>query len=287
MHKSIFLQINEFKTDPISEFNKIESFIEDTYCASNIRIIHLLNDIFPYSKILSSNFISFINCAETITNSLSIHKNDDFKKLDASTQELILEQYLNFSEILLSLFYTFIYEVKNHSHRNFYENILKQFENLIITSLSKLGYNSELINKIDYETRVFKKNEEAEMVAAQSSKNIKDTIIAYLSTRDNDIDGKNNELHNLIDLLEPTFSKYNDGIVKEIREYAQLLRHPVKNNERDEYKWFYEDKGKYIDKIFSMCIFAQHYELTKEDLKSFKEYKKEGLDAKNGNKSEN
>ncbi len=107
---------------------------------------------------------------------------------------------------------------------------------------------------------------------------MRETIINYLATRNNDIEEKEIRLRTIIDKLEILLNKYSSlSAISKVKEYAQLFRHPEDKKENPKYKWFFKDKNKYLDEIFMMCIFVKEYDITKNNIKKYEELKKQSL----------
>lgn len=112
----------------------------------------------------------------------------------------------------------------------------------------------------------------AEVISVESSNDISNAIMGFLGNRD--IKTKEKYLHDFIELLEPTIKRYADQpLIKKIKEYVQLLRHPEAKKEEENYKWYFNNKKKYINKIFELCLFVQQYDLAKNTVKEFEDNK--------------
>lgn len=197
--------------------------------------------------------------------------------------------FLNYCEVLSHIAHFSLKTMGESNNNRQSQCIVRSFKRLLSvveTSLKSMGFKLEISDKDSLKTRAIKINPQAESVAARSPQNIRETIICYLAAKDGDVTTKENELHRLIDFLEPTFNKYQEKPISDIKGYTQLLRHPeVKKNETG-YKWFYDDnKEKYLDDLFSMCVFVEEYQLVKENLKVFKERKTSEMNAKENNES--
>ena len=172
------------------------------------------------------------------------------------------------------MFLAYKYEKKYIN--DFNENVYLQAIDVINVSLKSLNHKIIYFDEKEYLFEVIKIDPESEMVAAQSEPTIKSAILHYLGARDNDIKEKENRLHQLIDLLEPSFDKYkNDNTVKDIKEYIQMVRHPEIYKAKKEYDWFFKDKKEYLDRLFSLCVYIQQFVISKETLKEFKQLKKD------------
>jgi len=178
------------------------------------------------------------------------------------------------------MFYVTIDSYPDLNQLNYYleKDTFIQFLEIISTSLKSMNFKIEIVNEEIGDVKIIKDNPEAECVAKQSPKNIREAIIDYLGSRDSDSKEKEKSLHHLIDMLELTLEKYeNADIVNKVKEYVQLVRHPEKKKEQKEYAWYFKDKTSYFDLIFSMCIFVQEYSLTKDSIEKFGSLKKEAI----------
>lgn len=291
-HKSIFDLIEEYKSDPITEYKKIDDFIRNTYCVDCETIYDTLKEMYPLCEKLFTTYPTFEKCLDVFTTSIEENKNYLFSWLSDNFKKDVLKDFLNYCEVLSHIAHFSLKSMGESNNNRQSQCIAHSFKGLLSivkTSLKSMGFKLIVLDENSLETRAIKINPQAEFVAAHSPQNIRETIICYLAARDGDITAKENELHRLIDLLEPTFKKCRESPIsdiKDIKEYTQLLRHPeVKKNETG-YKWFYDDKNKekYLDDLFSMCVFVEEYELVKENLKVFKERKTSEMKAENKNK---
>lgn len=272
MRNSISLRLSEYKSDPIIEYNKINELIhKNSYCYYGFCDIYIFFRYhFANCKLLRSHYVSFDACLSDYENNLRIYKDSCFKNLEKDNQINLLNDYLDYCE-LITYMHSNLY---NLAHKNKIDlQLYSQLKDIIETGLRSMNYRVTIIDKKTKETRVVKINEEAEIVAAQSQESIKDVILLYLGTRDNNIEDKKIYLHKFIDLLEPVLKKYNNEPISSVREYVQLLRHPETKKNDQKYIWFYENESEYIDKLFSMCLFVQHYDITKKTLKDFDQNK--------------
>lgn len=288
LHKSIFDLIDEYKSDPITEYEKIDNFIRNTDCVDYETIYDTLKRRYPLCEKIFTTYPTFEECLDVFTKSIKENRIYLFSSLSDNSKKDVLDNFLNYCEVLSHIVY---FGLKNKGegydiYRNNY--IVRSFKRLLSvveTSLKSIGFKLEISDKDSLETRAIKINPQAEFVAARSPQNIRETIICYLAARDGDITAKGNELHRLIDFLEPTFNKYKVSPISDIREYTQLLRHPEMKKSETGYKWFNDDKNKekYLDDLFSMCVFVEQYQLIKENLKEFKERKTSEMNAKEEN----
>lgn len=270
MRNSIFLRLSEYKSDPIVEYNKINKLIHEYYCYDFNDLYDFFSYHFANCKLLSSHYVSFDACLSDYLYNLGKYNECCFKDLEEDIQKILLNEYLDYCE-LITYMHSYLY---NLAHKNKIDlQLYSQLKDIIETGLRSMNYQVTIIDKKTKETRVVKINEEAEIVAAQSQESIKDVILLYLGTRDNNIEDKKIYLHKFIDLLEPVLKKYNNEPISSIREYVQLLRHPETKKNDQKYIWFYENESEYIDKLFSMCLFVQHYDITKKTLKDFEQNK--------------
>lgn len=275
MRKSIFLSINDYNSDPITEIDKIDRVLQKK-CGYSTTIYNLLNQSFVRSKLLRSRFVNLDDCIDSLIYNISHnYSRCDFERLDSNIQNIIFNEFFNYCEVIFHLlFLAYKYEKINTSY--FDENVFSQAIDVIKVSLKSLNYQIVFLNEKEFLFEVIKINPESEMVAAQSEPTIKSAILHYLGARDNDIKEKENRLHQLIDLLEPSFNKYkNDNTVKDIKEYIQMVRHPEIYKTKKEYDWFFKDKEEYLDRLFSLCVYIQQFAISKETLKEFKQLKKD------------
>ena len=274
IHKSIFNKLSEYKGNPISEYNKISKFAKTRKCISDYNFYQLFEIKFQICKLLRSYYASFYDCIDEYTREFEQYQNSFFETLENEIQLKLLDSFLSYCEILLCLFCVTLH---SYSNKNYYlnSNICDQFLDIIKTSLKSMNYKIEIFDAKIGNIKIIKDNPEAECVAKQSPKNIRQAIIDYMGSKDSNLKEKEQNLHTLIDLLEPTLKKYeNDVIIGKVKEYTQLIRHPEVKKEEKQYAWFYKDKSSYFDSIFSMCIFIQEYNLTKITIKDFEDSKK-------------
>ncbi|MDD4157407.1 MAG: hypothetical protein PHY08_12630, partial [Candidatus Cloacimonetes bacterium] len=276
-HKSIFLKVKEYNGNPIDEYNKISSFLNKK-CYYNYSIYSLLNDNFQCSTLLRINYIDFDNCLNSVIKNLDVYADSDFSYLEEGTQEILLDDFLTYCELITHIYFVtynnYIKRIWDDTH--FDKNIYIQLIDLIKASLKSMNHDIKMIDDDTSEVLAIKCNPEAESVAEQSPTSLKEAIIYYLGSRDNDLEEKENRLHKIIDLLEPILKKYKElDAVKKVEEYVQLIRHSELKKNEENYKWFFENKGDYIDDIFMMCIFVKEYEITKTNIKKFESLKKE------------
>lgn len=277
MHKSIFLSINDYNSDPITEINKIDRVLQKE-CGYYTTIYNLLNQSFVRSKLLRSRFVNLDDCIDSLIYNISHNYNRyDFERLDSNIQNIIFNEFFNYCEVIFHLL-LLAYKYEKINTRDFDENVFSQAIDVIKISLKSLNHQIVCLNEKEFLFEVIKIDPESEMVAAQSEPSIKQAILHYLGSRDNDIKDKENRLHQLIDLLEPSFDKYkNDNTVKDIKEYIQMVRHPEIYKAKKEYAWFFKDKKEYLDRLFSLCVYMQQFVISKETLKEFKQLKKDCL----------
>lgn len=290
LHKSIFDLIDEYKSDPITEYKKIDDFIRNTYCVDCETIYDTLEGWYPLCEKLFTTYPTFEKCLDVFTESIEENKYYLFSCLSDNSKKDVLDGFLNYCEVLSHIVVVhFGLQIMGESNNNRQSRcIVRSFKGLLSivkTSLKSMGFKLVVLDENSLETKAIKINPQAEFVAARSPQNIRETIICYLATRDGDLTAKENELHHLIDLLEPTFNKYKVNPISDIREYTQLLRHSEVKKSETGYKWFNDNKNKekYLDDLFSMCVFVEDYQLVKENLKEFKERKTSEMNAKEEN----
>lgn len=277
MHKSIFLSINDYKSDPITEIKKIDKVLQKE-CGYYTTIYSFLKQSFVQSKVLRSRFVDLDDCIDSLIYNISHNYNCyDFERLDSNIQSIIFNEFFNYCEVIFHLLFL-AYKYEKKYINGFDENVYLQAIDVIKVSLKSLNYRIVYLDEKECLFEVIKIDPESEIVAAQSEPNIKHAILHYLGARDNDIKEKENRLHQLIDLLEPSFEKYkNDNTVKDIKEYIQMVRHPEIYKTKKEYVWFFKGKEEYLDRLFSLCVFLQQFVISKETLKEFKQLKIECL----------
>ncbi len=270
--KSVFLKIKEYKGNPIDEYNKISQFIKKQRFQSIYLIEDTFSEYFKYCELLSSTYGDFKSCVLNHTRNLFKYKDKSFESIDAATQEILLNEFLDYCEILIYIQFTVHSRVVFY---NFDSQVYSQLYELIKTSLKSMNYEIKLTNEDTNEVVVIKSNPEAEAVAAQSPQDLKEAIIYYLGSRDIDVAEKEVRLRTIIDKLEPLLEKYKtQSLIKKVREYIQLFRHPEMKKADPQYMWFYDDKSKYLDDIFMMCIFIKEYDITNNTISEFSELKK-------------
>lgn len=285
-HKSIFDLIDEYKSDPITEYKKIDDFIRYTYCVDCETIYDTLEGWYPLCEKLFTTYPTFKKCLGAFTTSIEENKNYPFSCLSDNSKKGVLNDFLNYCEVLSHIAHFGLKSMGESNNNRQSQCIVRSFKGLLSvvkTSLKSMGFKLEISDKDSLETRAIKINPQAEFVAARSPQNIRETIICYLAARDGDITAKENELHRLINFLEPTFKNYNrESPISDIKGYTQLLRHSEVKKSETGYKWFNDNKNKekYLDDLFSMCVFVEDYQLVKENLKEFKERKTSEMNAK-------
>lgn len=281
MYKSLFERLKNYETNPIDEYNKISSFLNDAivYQDYNVRLYSLLSDAFLYCKDLRCCFTSLDSCIEI--NCLSLEKYDYpaksyYQSIADNEKDNLLDEYLTYCQVLLTCL-SYLRKNINAIIREYYctsinSEVVEQFNELITFSLKSFNYKC-IMNNNCLNAEIIMINPIAEVTALESPKNISDAIMGFLGNRDTKT--KETYLHTFIDLLEPTFKKYSDHpLVKIIKEYVQLLRHPEVKKEETEYKWFFDNKKKYIDKLFELCLLVQQYDLSKSIVDEFEKNKK-------------
>lgn len=277
-HKSIFTRIKEYKGNPIDEYKKISVFLSKK-CYYGDTIFDIFDKCFKYSKLLSPNFVDLEYCLESYEDLLDRYSYDDYLKLEKNIQDDLLDAFLTYCEIILCMYYVTFYSYlipKNIiPSSNFDKEIFAQLLSIITNSLKSMNYKIKVEDENNGQVQIIKNNPWAEMIASESPNDISQAIIFYLGARDKDIEEKESRLHNLIDLLEPTFKKYNGvEVVGKIKQYVQLIRHPKEKVNEQQYKWFFDNKSDYLDKLFSMCVFVQSYSINRELVNEFENNKK-------------
>lgn len=285
-HKSIFDLIDEYKSDPITEYEKINNFIRNTDCVDYETIYDTLKRWYPLCEKIFTTYPTFEECLDVFTKSIKENRIYLFSSLSDNSKKDVLDDFLNYCEALSHIVCFSLKTIGESNNNRQSQCIVRSFKGLLSvvkTSLKSMGFKLEISDKDSLETRAIKINPQAEFVAARSPQNIRETIICYLAARDGDITAKENELHRLINFLEPTFKNYNrESPISDIKGYTQLLRHSEVKKSETGYKWFNDNKNKekYLDDLFSMCVFVEDYQLVKENLKEFKERKTSEMNAK-------
>lgn len=279
MHKSIFLKVNDYAGDPIVEYNKISTLLSKNIYY-HYSLYTLMNDNFKMCKSLRNMFIDLRDCLDkSIPYLIEYNYYSSLRGVPENYRNVVFDNFLTFSEIIFTMLLVIVeYDKTNHIYNDYHfdKDLFQQCIDMINFSLKSLNYKINIINTEEFNVEAIKIDEIAEMVAAQSEPTIKSAILHYLGARDNDIKEKENRLHQLIDLLEPSFDKYkNDNTVKDIKEYIQMVRHPEIYKSKKEYDWFFKDKKEYLDRLFSLCVYIQQFVISKETLKEFKQLKKD------------
>lgn len=278
MYISIFDRVKNYKSNPIKEFDKISGFVENTNCTSYHTIETLFDSLFPCSEELSSIYTDYAHCISDCTSNLSEYNldynNEQYNYFDDDTKELLLNEFLTFIQIIQT-FLNLILKNKNRfmffKNQEIDFNVFTHLSLLIENSLKCFNYKAVCSND-NFNAEIIKADSIAECVADQSPKNISEAILQYLGSRD--LTAKERKLRDFIDLLEPVFKKYKDQkVVSKACEYSQLFRHPETKKNEPQYKWFYNNKSKYIDNVFALCLFSQQYSLSKEIIDEFESNK--------------
>lgn len=274
MRKSIFDKVNEYASDPITEHNKIKQFYYYK-CYYSTSIFEFLEQNFKKCKSLGSTYISLRECIRENTATIQQYNQDNYY-LTEGAKIKILNEFLTFCEIIYCMI-NISKKTPIYNSRNFDKEIFEQFISIIEKSLKSMNYKIYIPDPNQEFVEVIKIDPEIEIVAAQSPPTIRKAILSYLGIRDNNINEKERILLELINLLEPKLKKFtNVSIIKKIREYVQLLRHPETKKEEKEYIWYYNDKSKCVDKIFSLCVFVQHYDISEDIIDDFSILKSQG-----------
>lgn len=280
MHKSIFLSINDYKSDPITEIKKIDKVLQKE-CGYYTTIYSFLKQSFVQSKVLRSRFVDLDDCVDSLIYNISHNYNCYcFETLDSNTQTIIFNEFFNYCEVIFHLLFL-AYKYKKKYINDFDENVYLQAIDVINVSLKSLNHKIIYLDEKEYLFEVIKIDPESEIVAAQSENTIKQAILHYLGARDNNIKEKENRLLQLIVLLEPNIKKFkNESSISKVSEYVQLIRHSEEKKKEKEYQWYYDNKEKYLDYIFAMCIYAQHYFITKDVINTFEKLKTNNSEEK-------
>lgn len=278
MHKSIFERLEKNYSNPLDEYIKISSFISEKECFYSDSIYLCFYKLFPYCEPLRKHYSNLSECIQENLGILANYHygvgNDIYEGFDHEIKEEILDSFLTYIEIIsciLCVFKKYYPSVFGSAHIN--KPNLNQLEEMIDESLRSINYKIE--EKNPNNVVIIKSDPISEQVAEQSSPNMKVAFLNYLSIRNGDIKGKEKALHDIIDLLEPDFKKFeNTSIINSVKEYAQIIRHPEIKKNQKEYEWFVDNKNLYLDQLFTLCVFTQQYVLSKSIIDSFSEEKK-------------
>lgn len=277
-HKSIFAKVKEYKGNPLSEYNKIKKLLNKC-CYYSDTIYTILYSYYSNCKLLTSTYVDFDDCLNTIINKLEEYKECSFEYLEEDIQSELFDDFLLFCEVIIYAHLISLEQLKKSGLWNnsyFKKEVFHQVIDLIKNSLNSMNHDVKVIDTNTYETVAYKCNPEAECVAEKSSDSLKEAIYLYLGTRKKAIDEKINRLHNIVDLIEPLLKKYSGEccVVSKVREYVQLLRHPETKKDEKQYQWFYEEKALYLDELFMLCIFVMEYDISKNTICEFENLKK-------------
>ena len=281
MYKSLFERIKNYSSNPVNEFKKINSFINKTEVDHLIKLSTLFEDAFVYCKDLRRIYPDYKDCIWQNCSSLFHYdaiSNDSYNSsIDEDTKELLLNDFLTYCQIVLTMVNYIINKqseiLSKHFITSLNAEIINQLVEMIESSLKCFNYK-HYIKKDSLNVELAMDNPVAEATAAESKTDIADVIMGYLSNRD--VKTKENHLHTFIDLIEPLFKTYSDQpIIKKIREYSQLIRHPEVKKDNPQYKWFFANKKKHLDNLFSLCLFVQQYSISKNIIKEFEDNKKQ------------
>lgn len=235
--------------------------------------------LFLYCKELRSHFISFDDCIKTCCFKLKEYKipaEPYYSSLSESEKEILLDEYLTYCQVVLTCL-SYLKENADQILSKYFsdginDKVITQFTELITSGLKSFNYKRVLIGK-SLNAEIIMDNPVAEVIASESSRDVSEAIMGFLGNRDIKI--KEKYLHDFIDFLEPTIKKYSDQpTVKKIKEYVQLLRHPEIKKEEKEFKWYFNNKRKNLDKLFELCLFVQQYDLSKSIINEFEDNKK-------------
>ena len=277
MHKSIFSQLAEYKSDPLTEYRKIDQLIAMKSGIYSESLSNVFEAIFSLTEGIRGYYVNYDDCIKRNTSQLSKNRNNTFANLPCETQCAVTEEFLKYCEIIAHLI-AILCSPNNQSivySCNLDKGVYNQLVEMMHNSLHSIGY--ELVQE-DAKTHTYsaiKINPEAESVAVQSPKGIRKLVYEYLGTRDEDEKTKERVLLDLINELGPALKSYNKNDenvakrVKKVGEYLQLMRHPAENREKEKNSWFYGNKEHYLDDLFNLCIFVQNYELTKRTIEKF------------------
>ena len=285
MHKSIFKKVEDYTSNPIEEYIKLDSFYNDSTkkayydYGSGYSLYSLLKKSFVYCEKLTGVYKDFEDCLNSELCYLPQYTNGSaWDYLDNDNKEIVLDEFQTFAEIIS---YIYNYGVSKFIRSDHYlrlnETIFDQGYKLLKTSLKSINYEIKVL-KEEQIVEIVKINPVAEKVAFQSKPEIKKTIISYLGVHNNDIESKRHYLHDLIDLLEPKLKKFeNQDKIGLIKNYCQIMRHPEIKGKQAQYQWFMDDLDKYLDEVFELCIYVLQYDMINTTLKHFTENTKNGL----------
>ena len=277
MRKSIFERLEQRFSNPLDEYVKISSFLRQKACYYSHTINECFSTLFSYCNILRKHYTDFEDCISKnigiLEHYFSYIGNETFNGFNDSSKEDILDSFLTYLEIIecmLCVFDEYADEIWDSSYID--ESIINQAKEMIDESLKSINYKIE--EKSTSFVKIIKIDPVSEYVAQQSEPNMKTAIMNYLAVRDNNIEEKERSLHDLIDLLEPSFKKFKTvEIINKASEFSQVIRHPEIKKDEKEYQWFFKNKRKFLDELFSLCIFTQQYVLNKRIAESLESKK--------------
>lgn len=277
MHKSIFSQLDGYKSNSLVEFGKITRLINKEASRYGHTISTVFEVCFPLSESLRLYYVDYNECIRENTSELSNCRNCNYATLPVKKRRALTEQFLKYCEILINLYFVSFSpngRAKWHDW-GLDQAICKQFVEFVHNSLHSIGYKTVVENEKMYTCRAIKISPEAECVAKAAPKTIRAAIYEYLGAREGNLEAKETALHHLVDRLEPTLKKYQTvDFIGKIKKYSQLIRHPDTKQEEEAYLWFAKDKEEHLDELFNMCVFVESYAQTKETLKKFEDLEK-------------
>ena len=154
-------------------------------------------------------------------------------------------------------------------HSDYFDTNARQIASIIFNDCEKLGYTF----KSDDENKTFRvmlKNPEAECVALQVKKSVRDKIYKYLMIRCGRVNDKRECIKSLADDVEVICKKYsNINEYDKLKQFIQCTRH-TKNTPKKEFPFYYADEEKWLDKTFDMIIGILSFTKTKEIVEEIK-----------------
>lgn len=276
MHKSIFKKVEDYRSNPLEEYIKLDSFYRDSnktayFFYGSGTIYSLLSKSFVFCEKLTGVYKDFEDCINSELRYLKKYAHiGNWDNLTIDEKETILDEFQTFAEIV-SYIYIFGSPKFISSNRtlNINKEIYSQGFQILVTSLKSINYEIKE-NKKEQIVEIVKINPVAEKVALQSRPEISKTIISYLGSHSKDIDSKRHYLHDLIDLLEPRLKKFEkQDKIGLIKHYCQIMRHPEIKGKQTQYQWFMNNLDKYLDDVFELCIYVLQYDIANTKLKEF------------------
>lgn len=292
MRKPVQVKVKEYVSNPFEEYKRLNTFLNQE-CYFRDTIYDFLETY--YDKCQSLYFVHYTlnECINAYCKIIPQYLNNEkfnYDDLEEGIKQEILYDFLNYCEIL----YCVIDAIENDADFNYYgrvglnREIISDFKSIIKVSLSSVGYKLEVTSDPIERIKIFKNNSEIEFVTNYTNDRINYAIKGYLGIRNEEIQEKEEKLLALITYLLPSINKYKiieekqnlvwkelgkdhlvESLFNKISGYVQLVKHTdereeKKNQQAKQYKWYYEEKNKYLDDVFNLCICVQSYNIYKE-----------------------